>query len=167
METVPSRSAISIPQLRQAFKSRVIAPGDDDYDRARTVFAGGIDRSPAVIIRPADAAEVARVIALARGTGLELAVRSGGHSASGHSVTDGGIVLDLHDMRALEIDVEGRTAWAEAGLTAGAEGAQALVLSGRPLGEPVVQHGPFVMNTQAQIEQALRDYRNDQLVVQR
>jgi redox-sensitive bicupin YhaK (pirin superfamily) len=49
-------------------------------------------------------------------------------------------------------------------LTAGAEGAQALVLSGRPLTDPVVQYGPFVMNTQAQIEQALRDYRNDELV---
>jgi FAD/FMN-containing dehydrogenase len=46
-------------------------------------------------------------------------VRSGGHSAAGHGVSEGGVVLDLADMRALEIDVEGRTAWAEAGLTAG------------------------------------------------
>ena len=58
------------------------------------------------------------MISLARETGLELAVRSGAHSTAGHSVTEGGIVLDLSDMKALEIDVEGRTAWADAGLTA-------------------------------------------------
>ncbi|MEZ5572508.1 MAG: pirin family protein [Halioglobus sp.] len=52
-------------------------------------------------------------------------------------------------------------------ITAGDEGVQALVLSGRPLHEPVVQYGPFVMNTQSEIDQAVRDYRNDQLVVPR
>jgi FAD/FMN-containing dehydrogenase len=61
---------------------------------------------------------VARVVSLARDTGLELAVRSGGHSVAGHSISDGGIVLDLSNMRALDIDVERRTAWAETGLTA-------------------------------------------------
>lgn len=54
-----------------------------------------------------------------RNTGLELAIRSGGHSAAGHSVRDGGIMLDLSDMRDLQIDIEGCTAWAEMGLTAG------------------------------------------------
>jgi FAD/FMN-containing dehydrogenase len=97
----------------------VIAPGDAGYDEARTVFLGGIDRRPAVIVRVADAADVSRVVSLARETGLELAIRSGGHSGAGHSVSDGGIVLDLSNMRALQIDVEGRTAWAETGLTAG------------------------------------------------
>jgi FAD/FMN-containing dehydrogenase len=114
-----STNAISIPQFRDDFEGRVIGPDDADYDRARTVFLGGIDRRPAVIIRPADADEVARVIALARDTGAELAVRSGGHSSAGHSVTEGGIVLDLSDMKALDIDVEGGTAWAQTGLTAG------------------------------------------------
>ncbi|MGH2662695.1 MAG: FAD-binding oxidoreductase [Actinomycetota bacterium] len=112
-------TTISIPELRKAFKGRVISPDDAGYDEARTVFNGAIDRRPAVIIRVADDAEVSRVISLARDTGLELAVRSGGHSTAGHSVTDGGIVLDLSDMRALDIDVEGRTAWAQTGVTAG------------------------------------------------
>jgi FAD/FMN-containing dehydrogenase len=112
-------SALSISQLRSMFNGRVIAAGDSDYDQARTVFYGGIDRRPAVIVRVRDAGEVARVIALARATGLPLAVRSGGHSVAGHSVTDGGTVLDLSDMRDLQIDIERRTAWAEAGLTAG------------------------------------------------
>ena len=109
---------ISIPELRGAFSGRVIGPGDPEYDDARTVVYGGFDRRPAVIIRPADAADVSRVISLASETGLELAVRSGGHSGAGHSVTEDGIVLDVSDMKALEVDVERRTAWAETGLTA-------------------------------------------------
>src|SRR5262245_3659888 len=66
-------AGISIPRLRNAFDGEVIAPGDPGYDQARTVFQGGIDRRPAVIIRPADAVEVARVVTLARDSGLELA----------------------------------------------------------------------------------------------
>jgi len=96
----------------------VIAPGDAGYDRARTIFYGGFDRRPAVIVRVADATDISRVLSLARETGLELAIRSGGHSVAGHSASDGGIVLDLSDMRALHIDAHQRTAWAETGLTA-------------------------------------------------
>jgi FAD/FMN-containing dehydrogenase len=97
----------------------VIGPGDAGYDEARTVFNGGVDRWPAVIVRPVDASEVSLVVSLARESGMELAVRSGGHSLAGHSVSDGGIVLDLADMRALHIDAERRTAWVQTGLTAG------------------------------------------------
>jgi FAD/FMN-containing dehydrogenase len=97
----------------------VIAPEDPRYDEARTVFSGAIDRRPAAIVRVADAGDVAHVIAHARETGAELAVRSGGHSGAGHGVSEGGIVLDLAQMRALEIDADSRTAWAETGLTAG------------------------------------------------
>jgi FAD/FMN-containing dehydrogenase len=111
-------AAISIPKLRKDFNGRVIAPGDADYDKARTVFYGGVDKHPAVIIRVADANEVSRVVDLARESGLELAIRSGGHSTVGHSVTEGGIVLDLSDMKDLQIDPDSRTAWAETGLTA-------------------------------------------------
>ncbi|MGH2529970.1 MAG: FAD-binding oxidoreductase [Actinomycetota bacterium] len=120
MQSSPSHpSTISIPQLRAALTGRVIAPGDAGYDESRTVFYGGFDRRPAVIARVADASDVSHVVSVARETGLELAVRSGGHSLAGHSVSDEGIVLDLLDMRALDIDAEGRTAWAETGLTAG------------------------------------------------
>jgi len=112
-------TSLSIPSLRSTFNGRVIAPGDPEYDEARTVFYGGIDRRPAVILRVADATEVSRVVSLAREMGLEIAIRSGGHSIAGHCVSDGGIVLDLSDMRALEIDVGRRTAWAETGLTTG------------------------------------------------
>ncbi len=107
------------PQLRlKSIRGKVIGPSDPEYDAARTVFLGGVDRHPAFIVRVADAEDVARVIALARESGLELAVRSGGHSSAGHCVTEGGIVLDLSAMKGIDIDVAGRTAWAETGLTA-------------------------------------------------
>ena len=110
---------LSTAQLADHVTGRVIAPGDSDYDQARTVFPGGIDRRPAAIVRVADADDVARVIALARDRGMPLSVRSGGHSSAGHGVNDGGIVIDLSEMKRLDIEVEGRTAWAETGLTAG------------------------------------------------
>jgi FAD/FMN-containing dehydrogenase len=110
---------LSHRQLSDSLSGRVIAPGDPDYDRARTVFSGAIDRRPALIVRPTNVSDVVRVIALARETGMDLAVRSGGHSAAGHGVCDDGIVLDLSDMRRISIDPRQRTAWAETGLTAG------------------------------------------------
>jgi FAD/FMN-containing dehydrogenase len=105
--------------LADGLQGRVIEPGHPDYDEARTVFNGAIDRRPSAIVKVANTDDVARVIAHARERGLELAVRSGGHSGAGHGVTDGGIVLDLSELRALEIDPARRTAWAETGLTAG------------------------------------------------
>jgi FAD/FMN-containing dehydrogenase len=108
----------SIDDLRADFNGSVITPDDAAYDQARAVFYRSVDRRPRVIVRPTDAAGVSRVVSLARETGSELAVRSGGHSLAGHSVSEGGIVLDLSDLKALEIDVQGRTAWAQTGLTA-------------------------------------------------
>jgi FAD/FMN-containing dehydrogenase len=90
--------ALSILRLRSVFDGRVIAPSDADYDEARTVFYGSFDRRPALIVRARNASDVSRAVSLARGSGLELAVRSGGHSPAGHGVSEGGIVLDLSEM---------------------------------------------------------------------
>ncbi len=109
----------SISELRALFNGRVIAPDDPRYEQARTVFYGGIDCHPAAIVRVADAGDVSRLVAVAREAGIELAIRSGGHSNAGHSTTEGGIVLDLSAMKDLQINVQDKTAWAEAGLTAG------------------------------------------------
>lgn len=114
-----TNTRISIPKLRTVLDGRAISPDDAGYDEARTVFPGGVDRRPAVIVRAANATDVSLVVSLARESGLELAVRSGGHSGAGHATTDGGILLDLRDMKGFEIDVERRTAWAQTGLTAG------------------------------------------------
>ena len=102
--------AADIREFGSNVRGQLIRPEDEGYDEARTVFYGGIDRRPALIVRVRDATDVSRVVALARESGLELAVRSGGHSVAGHSTTDGGILLDLSEMKNLEIDVEGHTA---------------------------------------------------------
>src|SRR5688572_32366194 len=73
---------ISIPELRDAVRGRLITPDDADYDQARTVTAGHIDRHPAAIVRVADAGDVATVIRLAGERGIELSVRCGGHSGA-------------------------------------------------------------------------------------
>jgi FAD/FMN-containing dehydrogenase len=109
----------ALPRLREVIGGRVVGPDDEGYDRARTVVPGDIDLHPAAIANPRDTAEVAAVIGVARETGLELSVRSGGHSGAGHGLTEGGIVLDVGELRELDIDVRGRTAWAGTGLTAG------------------------------------------------
>ncbi len=107
-----------IAQLQDGLRGRLILPADADYEAARIVMAGDVDKHPAAIVRVADAADVQHVVNVARDTGTELAVRSGGHSNAGHSTTDGGIVIDLRDMKGIEIDPDSRTAWAESGLTA-------------------------------------------------
>ena len=104
--------------LRSELSGRVITPADDDYDQARAVFSGAIDGHPAVIARVANSQDVAIVVNTARNNGVELSVRGGGHSGAGHSTNDGGLVLDVSDMKAIDIDVKGATAWAETGLTA-------------------------------------------------
>jgi FAD/FMN-containing dehydrogenase len=114
-----TREDISVAEIRARLEGQVIMSDDPDYDEARTVYYGGFDGRPALIVRVANVSDIATVISLARETGLELAVRSGGHSTSGYGVTDGGIVLDLSRMKALEIDSKKGIAWAETGLTAG------------------------------------------------
>lgn len=112
-------SANAVARLKGSLRGAVIGPSDADYDEARAVYVSGFDRRPAVLVRPADAVEVSRVVNFARESGLPLAVRSGGHSLAGHSAAERGVVLDLSALRGLEVDVAGRSAWAQTGLTAG------------------------------------------------
>jgi FAD/FMN-containing dehydrogenase len=115
----PTPPEIDVAALRSALDGEVLAPDDAGYDGARRVFLGGIDRRPAAIAQVASSADVAQVVGVARDRGLELAVRGGGHSVAGYGTSEGGIVLDLSRLRALEINPDERTAWAEAGLTTG------------------------------------------------
>ena len=113
-----SKIETAISALRAGFSGTLLQPGDADYDARRTVVAGGVDKRPGLIAEVKNAADVAAVINAARDGGIELAVRSGGHSNAGHSTSEGGIVLDLRRMKAIEIDVASRTAWVESGATA-------------------------------------------------
>ncbi|HST14711.1 MAG TPA: FAD-binding oxidoreductase [Gaiellaceae bacterium] len=109
----------SIDALRAQLEGAVIGPDDSDYDAARRVVLPSIDRRPAAVVRPVDADEVSHVVSLVRETGVELAVRGGGHSYAGHSTSEGGIVLDLRELTALELDPGERVVRAAGGLTSG------------------------------------------------
>ncbi|MFI1869182.1 FAD-binding oxidoreductase [Streptomyces jumonjinensis] len=116
-DTVVEPGTVPIAQLRALVDGQVLVPGDAGYDEARVVYLGGMDQRPAAIVQPTDAAAVAQVVLLARDSGVPLAIKGGGHSV--FCLSDGGLVLDLSSLRDLQIDQESRTAWAEAGLTAG------------------------------------------------
>ena len=113
------RATALLHDIDPILAGRAIRPGDTDYDAARGPAAIAADQRPAVIVRAANISDVTLAIELARSADLELAVRGGGHSLAGHSMTDGGILLDLGDMREMWVYPEQHMAWADAGLTAG------------------------------------------------
>jgi FAD/FMN-containing dehydrogenase len=118
--SAPQRSQdVSIPDLRGELNGEVVGPEDTGYDDARQVFFTGFDRRPAAVVRAAGAEDVARAVSLARESGAELAVRSGGHSRAGYGTSEGGIVIDLSGMNSLDIDADRKTAWVGAGIKAG------------------------------------------------
>ena len=119
VETVDTFSSLEyqFKTLASLLKGRIIRPGHSQYDDFRAVVPGNYDRRPTAVIRVANAADIAASLRFARDNGLEVAVRSGGHS--GHSSTDTGVVIDLRDLNGLEINKKAHTAWAGTGLTAG------------------------------------------------
>jgi FAD/FMN-containing dehydrogenase len=114
-----SQIETAIAALKSGLSGSLILPGDADYDMARTVTYGGVGKRPGVIVKVKNAADVQKAVNVARETGVELAVRSGGHSNAGHSSTEGGMVIDLRDMKRIDVDVAAKTATAETGATAG------------------------------------------------
>jgi FAD/FMN-containing dehydrogenase len=96
--------------LLKGFTGQIIVPGDPSYNEARTIFNAMIDCRPGVIAQCADVNDVVRAVHFGRKLGLEIAVRGGGHSVAGKSLTDGGLVIDLRRMNAVSVDPEARTA---------------------------------------------------------
>jgi FAD/FMN-containing dehydrogenase len=107
-------------QFRNKFKGTVILPGDADYDRARAPasFNPRTDKHPRFIARCMTADDIVTALEFAHTQSLEVAVRSGGHDALGASVCEGGIVIDLSQMKSIVIDREHRTARVEPGARA-------------------------------------------------
>src|SRR5258705_928383 len=105
----------ALREFNQSFEGELIRPGDGTYDEHRKVWNGSIDRSPALIARCTSPADVIAAVRFASATGLPVAVRSGGHSFPGHSVCDGGIVIDLRPMSEIRVDSDQRTVPARAG----------------------------------------------------
>jgi FAD/FMN-containing dehydrogenase len=117
---VPETLAVrDLDRLRRSFDGDIVTPADASYDEARRLWNALHDRRPSVLIRPTTADGVATAIRFGRDHGLEIAVRSGGHSASGHSGSDGGLVIDLSRMRGVTVDPGSRTARASGGALLG------------------------------------------------
>jgi FAD/FMN-containing dehydrogenase len=113
----PSLDEATIQDFRVGLRGQVILPGDADYDNARKVWNGMIDRRPALIARCDGVGDVSKAIRFARDQHLLLAVRGGGHNVAGAGTCDGGLVIDLSHMKAVQIDSERRTARVEPGAT--------------------------------------------------
>src|SRR3954454_13813893 len=114
MSSTPEQAQdIPTDDLRSQLDGELVTPNDSAYDEARQVFFKGFDRRPLAVARVANADDVARGVTAARETGLDLAVRSGGNSRAGYGTSDGGLVIDLSGMNAVEIDDDGKTAWVE------------------------------------------------------
>lgn len=109
----------ALGQLRQTIRGRVAVAGSQDYEEARTVWNGMIDRHPAVAVRCAGVADVLRAIQFARDNDLVLAVRGGGHNIAGNAVCDGGLQIDLSLMKSVRVDPARRVARVEPGVTLG------------------------------------------------
>ncbi len=105
-----------LEHLRSTLRGAVLTPNDGGYDEVRRVWNGMFDRRPEVIARCAGAADVVAAVNFGREHGLLVAVRGGGHSFPGHSVCDGGLMIDLSPMKGIRIDARNRTARAEPGV---------------------------------------------------
>lgn len=115
----PDPGGLSLHESPAPFEGKTFEPRDGAYDHFRAVWNGSIDRRPALIARCAGTSDVIAALAFARRRGLPVAVRGGGHSFPGHSVCDGGIVIDLALMRQIAIDPRDRTVQVQAGVLLG------------------------------------------------
>ena len=109
----------TVEAFRASLRGPLLQPDDASYDEARVVWNGMIDRKPAGIVRCAGVADVIQAVNFVRDNQLRVSVRGGGHNITGYAVNDGGIVIDLSQMKGIRVDTSKRTARAEAGLTWG------------------------------------------------
>lgn len=112
-------SAKTASELRDLVRGDVIVPDDAEFEEARKVHNGMIDKRPAIIVRAANAGDAMTTVNFARDNSLDLSVRGGGHSGPGFGTNDGGVVLDFSRMNGVRIDPGAKTVRAEGGTTWG------------------------------------------------
>ncbi|MEB3336139.1 MAG: FAD-dependent oxidoreductase, partial [Leptolyngbyaceae bacterium] len=111
--------AKTIDPLISSIRGKVIQPGGDEYEVARHVYNGMIDKQPQFILRCANVADVISAVTFARENNLLLAIRGGGHNGAGLGTCNGGLVLDLSSMKGIRIDPTAGTVRVEGGCTQG------------------------------------------------
>src|SRR3984885_1766530 len=114
-----SLSQAEVKELREVLRGRLLLAGDEGYDQARRLWNGAFDRHPALIARCAGAADVVQAVNFARSHEILTAVHGGGHSLSGQSSCEGGLMIDLAPMKGIRIDPVRQTASAQAGVLLG------------------------------------------------
>jgi FAD/FMN-containing dehydrogenase len=111
--------AAAVEEFEAGLRGLLLRPGDDGYDKARTIYNAMIDNRSALTARCAGVADVIHSVNFARKSGLLMSVRGGGHNVSGNAVCDGGLMLDLTPMKGVRVDPDGRAVRAEPGVTWG------------------------------------------------
>ncbi|MBL0291495.1 MAG: FAD-binding oxidoreductase [Betaproteobacteria bacterium] len=109
----------ALEQLKASLRGALALPGDAGYEKARTVWNAMIDRKPALVVRCAGVADVRQAVTFAHAHRLLTAVKGGGHNIAGNAVCDGGLLIDLSEMRAVTVDPVGRIAHVQPGATLG------------------------------------------------
>ncbi|HSZ87774.1 MAG TPA: FAD-dependent oxidoreductase, partial [Acetobacteraceae bacterium] len=109
-------SDAAIDAFRSSIRGELILGGSTNYETARQVWNGNIDRRPALIVRCTGAADVQRAVDFARTHELLLSLRGGGHSAPGYGTNDGGMVIDMSLMKGIRVDAGSRTVRAQGGV---------------------------------------------------
>jgi FAD/FMN-containing dehydrogenase len=119
LATEATVDAAAIQGFAERVRGAVLTPSDPGYDEARAIWNGLIDRRPALIVQCSGAADVVDAVNFARDQNLLLSIKGGAHNVAGNAVNDGGIVIDLSQMRGVDVDPETRTARAQGGATWG------------------------------------------------
>src|SRR5207302_1437477 len=107
----------TIQDFKLSLRGDLVRPGDDDYEQARKIWNGMIDKRPEFIVRCAGASDVINAVSFARSNNIPVSVRGGGHNPAGTALVDGGLVIDFSGMRHVRVDPVRRTARAEPGAT--------------------------------------------------
>lgn len=109
----------TVQQLQAGMRGTLVQPGDPNYDAARKIYNGMIDKHPAIIVQCRDVADVIGAVNFARENGMDVAVRSGGHHGAGLCLVDDGMVIDLSSMKGTRVDQQAKTVRVQAGCTWG------------------------------------------------
>ena len=112
-------NATAIEELKKQVRGEVLLPSDAGYDEGRSIYNAMIDRRPAAIVFCSGTADAAACVRFARGHGLPLSIRGGGHSVAGNAVCDAGVMLHMGKLKGVRVDVKNRTAAAQPGVTLG------------------------------------------------
>jgi hypothetical protein len=109
----------TIEDFRKTLRGQLIRPQDSDYEQARKLYNGMINKRPRLIARCTDVADVITAVNFGRDNGLLIAIRGGGHNGPGFASCDDGLVIDLSPMKGVRIDTANRTVRAGPGCTQG------------------------------------------------